>query len=107
MSARHGAPRTHWTNSAASPRQQVTARHNRWVWSSGLVIVFACVIAVVVGVDVGAFVLAGLLAVCGAGRLVTPGQGPAGITIRSRTLDVAMFWLLSAGIVLLALTAPL
>ena len=92
---------------APSPAVQVTARHNRWVWSGAIAIAGTCVVAVVVGVAAGALLLAALFAVCGLARLVLPGPGPAGITIRSRTLDVAMFWTLAASITFLALTAPL
>lgn len=88
-------------------QEQVTARHNRWVWFNATVIAVACLVAVVSGPDIGAFILAGLLLLCGAIRLVSPAPGPAGLTIRSRYLDVAMFWVSSALIGFLALTAPL
>ena len=99
-------PGTHSLEPTPSPAVQVTARHNRWVWSGAVAIVGACVVAVVMGVAWGALALAGLMAVCGLARLVIRGPGPAGITIRSRTLDVAMFWSVGAAIAFLALTAP-
>lgn len=105
--ASSGAPSAPSAQGAASVHEQVTARHNRWVWFNAGMIVLGGAIALIFGADWGAFWLAGLLVIAGAVRLVTPGPGLAGLTVRSRYLDSAMFWAAAAALTFLAATAPL
>lgn len=91
---------------AASVQEQVTARHNRWVWVNALMIVLSCAIALTFGADWGAFWLAGLLFIGGTVRLTLPSRVTAGLTVRSRSLDTAMFWAAAAAVAFLAATAP-
>lgn len=91
---------------AASVQEQVTARHNRWVWVNTLMIAASCAIALLFGADWGAFWLAGLLFIGGAARLTLPRRVTAGLAVRSRYLDTAIFWTAAVALAFLAATAP-
>ncbi len=81
-------------------------RHNRWVWFNAIMIALSCVVAVIFGAQWGAFLLAALLFVGGTVRLTFPTRDTAGLTVRSRYLDTAMFWAAAAALTFLAATAP-
>lgn len=88
-----------------TPLRPVAPRRNLWVWGNAIVIALAGVVAVVIGPADGAWVLVAQLAVCGAVRL-TARNGPSGLALRSRTVDVATMWAAAAALGLLAATAP-
>ncbi len=77
-----------------------------WAPFAGLVgVVLAIGTALVTGARAGSFVLAGVLLTAAVVRALDPGVGPAGVEVRSRTVDVVLLAGLAAGITLLAATA--
>lgn len=89
----------------AAASRAIAPRRNLWIWANMTMIVGVCALAFVSGARIAALVLAAQLAVCGAVRLLST-EPVAGLAIRSRTFDVAIFWGLCAAITTLAVTAP-
>lgn len=66
----------------------------------------ALIVGVLVGAKPASLVLSGILAGAAAVRGLAPGTGPVGVAVRTRLFDVAVLLALSAGIAVLAFTAP-
>ena len=76
------------------------------MWTVCVAVLVVTAITAFAGARVGSWGLAVILAGAGIARATIPGPGPVGITIRSRTFDVSLFFGLAAVIAVLAQTAP-
>lgn len=81
-------------------------RRNTAMWTICVAVLVVTAITAFAGARVGSWGLAVILAGAGIARATIPGPGPVGITIRSRTFDVSLFFGLAAVIAVLAQTAP-
>ena len=89
----------------AAAARAIAPRRNLWIWANAVLLVAICALSFGSGARIAALVLAAQLAVCGGVRLVAT-EPVAGLSIRSRTFDVALFWFGCAAISVLAVTAP-
>lgn len=89
----------------AAASRAIAPRRNLWIWANIAMIGVVCALSFVSGARIAALVLATQLAVCGAVRLLST-EPAAGLAVRARFFDVAMFWALCAAITVLAVTAP-
>lgn len=75
-----------------------------WLVVAGVAL--STLVTLLVGARAGFLTLSGVLVVAGLCRAVLPGPGPAGITVRSRGLDVFFFLAPAVVIVFLTLSVP-
>lgn len=68
-------------------------------------IVLAVVLGLALSARIGALALAATLVVAGAWRALDR-SGPPGLVVRTRSIDVFLYWSAAAAITFLALTAP-
>ncbi|MBT0994422.1 DUF3017 domain-containing protein [Cellulomonas sp. DKR-3] len=90
----------------AIARASLQASRNASLWWTATGVVLACAVALVVGTDAGAFTLAGVLAACAVVRGVRPSPGPVALSVRSKTIDVAVLGFLAALLAVLAALLP-
>ncbi|RYV52238.1 DUF3017 domain-containing protein [Pengzhenrongella frigida] len=90
----------------AAARASLAAGRSPTLWwiTAGLAV--SVVLVVVRGVPVGALALAVMLAIAGAVRALLPAPRAAALTVRSRTLDVAILFSLAIGIGVLSQIIP-
>ncbi|RPF22739.1 DUF3017 domain-containing protein [Myceligenerans xiligouense] len=82
-------------------------RHTRAVWWLLAGVVLSLLLGLVVGGRAGSLGIAVTLAVAGTFRAVLRGPGPAGLAIRTRSLDVVMYMTVAVLIGVLAVVAPI
>jgi hypothetical protein len=86
----------------AIARASLDAARNVSLWWTSSGIVVATLVALVVGTQAGAFVLAGVVLVGAVVRAVLPSPGPVALSVRAKALDVAVLVLLGAGLAIFA-----
>lgn len=82
-------------------------RSTRAVWWLLAGVVLSLLLGLVVGGRAGSLGIAVTLAVAGTFRAVLRGPGPAGLAIRTRSLDVVMYMTAAVMIGVLAVVAPI
>jgi hypothetical protein len=90
----------------AIARASLHASRNASLWWTAGGVVLACAVALVVGTDAGAYTLAGVLAAGAVVRGVRPSPGPVALSVRSKTIDVAVLSVLAAMLAVLAALLP-
>lgn len=90
----------------AIARASLQASRNASLWWTAAGVVLACAVALVVGTDAGAYTLAGVLAACAVVRGVRPSPGPVALSVRSKTIDVAVLGVLATLLAVLAALLP-
>lgn len=82
-------------------------RSARAVWWLFAGVMLSLLLGLVVGGRAGSLGIAVTLAIAGTFRAVLPGPGPAGLAIRTRSLDVVMYMGVAVLIGVLAVVAPI
>jgi len=90
----------------AIARQSLEASRNASLWWTSAGVVVATAVALVVGTQAGALVLAALTATCAVIRAVLPSPGPVAISVRRKLLDVAVLGLFTVVLAALAAILP-
>jgi len=90
----------------AIARASLQASRNASLWWTAAGVALACLAALVVGPQAGAWTLSALLAAGAAVRATRPEPGPVAWSVRVRALDVTVLGLLAVAIAVLAAILP-